>query len=505
MKTVLFHTTLLFMLLCVPLLHAQGLDDAIFNSQTYYEGTSRSMAMGGATGAVGGDVTAVCINPAGMGLYRAQEFTFTTGLQHTFIHSNYYGNSEIAGKMRMNIPNMGLIFASQFSNYNAVRFVQFGIGFTRTNDFNYNSTVFGLNPNSSMVDAYLQTIDGIDDLFNPSTNVGDYLDRYHPYDLSPAWETYLFDQMEDSLGIFYTSPIPQGNIYQKDEVSSKGRSEEWTFALSTNIYDKLFIGTSISASHLKRITKRVYTETPADPNDLNNTFYSWNHAENLGDTAWGVNAKVGIIYFPARWLRLGAAWHTPTLYSFGENWETETGSVIYNNPDGVDYHHRFSPTLYQTYEFRTPQKFIGSMTFFLDHGLISTDVEYMNYGSSMFKKSGDPFSDVNNNIKDYLKPTFNIRLGTEWRLWQYFLRGGVAYYGSPYGFGEDFGSVKKLALGFGYAFSEGSSWDFAYELTEATSGYTPYSYYDGDENLVNAAIQHRWRNKLMVTLKCRIE
>ena len=88
---------------------------------------------------------------------------------------------------------------------------------------------------------------------------------------------------------------------------------------------------------------------------------------------------------------------------------------------------------------------------------------------------------------------------------QYFLRGGLAYYGSPYGFCENYGSVKKVAFGVGYATSEVTSWDFAYELTECTSGYTPYSYYENDVNIAGDVIQRKWRNKLMVTLKMRFE
>ena len=151
--------TLLYALLLLPLgLFAQGVNDAILNSQALYEGTSRSMAMGNATGALGGDATATCINPAGMGLYRAQEFTFTTGLQHALVQSSYYGSSQSDSRMRMTIPSLGVVFAPRFSNYEAVRYIQFGIGLTRINDFNFNSIARGLNPNNSMVDAFLQTV-----------------------------------------------------------------------------------------------------------------------------------------------------------------------------------------------------------------------------------------------------------------------------------------------------------------------------------------------------------
>lgn len=492
------------LLLGSPLfLKAQGVDDAFINSQTYYEGTARSMAMGNATGALGGDVTAACINPAGLGLYRTSEFTFSTGLQHNLVHSTYYGNSENAGKMRMSIPNCGFVVTSEFSNFKPLRYIQYGISLTRTNDINYRTSARGMNPNSSMVDAYLQTINGIDELFDPNVDPGNYFNDYYAYDLGPAWETFLIDRFTDSTGgLFYNSPVPQGDVWQSDAVATKGRSEEWTFALATNFYDKLFFGGSFGLAHLKRICTREYQETPAGPD---NSFYNWTHQEDLSNSAWGVNLKFGFIIFPASWVRVGAAWHSRTIYTIEETWATETSTMLKDDFGSQDFHKYLSPNLYQGYEFMTPNTFTGSLAFFVGpYGMISADVDYLNYGSAKFSSDDYSFSDVNQDIRDILKPTCNIRLGAEWRWYQYFLRGGGAYYGSPYGFGENYGSVKKFALGIGYATEEDTFWDFAYELTETTSGYTPYQYYDDGQNLVNDIVQRRWRNKFVITLKVKM-
>ncbi len=44
---------------------AQGEIDAYRYSQTEVTGTARSMSMGGAFGALGGDISSIAINPAG--------------------------------------------------------------------------------------------------------------------------------------------------------------------------------------------------------------------------------------------------------------------------------------------------------------------------------------------------------------------------------------------------------------------------------------------------------
>ena len=62
----------------------QSADDACLFSQTYYQGTAKALGMSNALGAVGGDMTAVCINPAGMGLYRSHEITASLNLMDNY-------------------------------------------------------------------------------------------------------------------------------------------------------------------------------------------------------------------------------------------------------------------------------------------------------------------------------------------------------------------------------------------------------------------------------------
>lgn len=496
--------TLLILLLGAWIsMRGQNTDDALLNTQTLYEGTGRSMAMGGATGALGGDVTAACINPAGLGRYRSSELTFTTGLQYTLSSNRYYGENHLGGKMRMTIPNFGYVITLPCSNYKPLRFLQFGIGLTRTNDFNYRAHAEGLNPGSSMVDAYLQAIDGIEGIYDPNlSNPGDLLVDAYPYDLYPAWMTYLIDRYEDSLGFYYNSPIPQGNVRQQDVTTSKGRSEEWTMTLSANISEKLFLGSSLGLAHIKRISTRTYTETPGP--DGGNAFTQWSHGEDLGDNAWGINFKCGFLWHPVQWLRFGAAWQSRTAFSFDEEWATQTETDLTGQQE--PYHKYLSSTLYNTYAFRTPHRFTGSLAFFTGrHGLVTADVDYLNYGGARFSSEEYSFADVNDDIASLLRPTWNFRLGTEWSLRQFFFRGGLAYYGSPFGLGYAMGSVRKLALGIGYATNDDTSWDFAYELSQAPTAHTPYQYFVDGENTVESVVRQAWRSKLAVTLKIRIE
>ena len=464
---------------------AQSADDACMYSQTYYQGTAKALGMGNALGAVGGDMTSICINPAGMGVYRNSEFTFSLGLMDNYTSSSYYGTDNGANKMRLSIPNTGFVSTKQKSNYRPLRFTQFGIGLTRTNDFNMNALSKGINPTSSMIDSYLVQIDG----YSPDDLHDDFA-----YDIYPAWNTYLIDLYEDELGEYYGSPVPQGNIWQGQDSEFKGRSEAWTFAGSANYYDKLFLGMSIDLAHIKRFGTRTFQESRVAGS--NTEFNQWHYLEDLSSHALGVNLKVGCIYHANRWLRLGAAFHSPTVYSFDETWQTETESQIL----GVT-RKSLSPESNYEYTFISPLKWVGSMAFVIGQkGMVSLDAEYTNYGAARFKADDYDYGIVNDDIKDAYGKTLNFRLGSEWLIGDSYLRLGAAYYGSPFGLGMRGGSIKKASCGISLPVTMDTTFDFAYELTY---GQSYHILYDAGELGIEPVTQKQFKNLVAATLKVR--
>lgn len=479
--------TTLFVLMFVAPAFAQGSSDAYLFSQTYYQGTAKALGMGNALGAVGGDMTAVCINPAGMGLYRSNEFTFSLDLLNNLNQSTYYGETSNANKFRLTLPNVGYINAKQRSNYRNLRFTQFGIGLTRTNDFNLHTYAEGLNPTSSKIDNYLMQIDGL----SPTDIENDF-----PMDIYPAWETYLIDIYQDSIGDYYSSPVPQGGIRQSQENTFKGRSEEWTFAGSMNLSDRFFVGTSVGLQHVKRIGVKVFEESMPEHSSIETDFNKWSYSEELSTRGIGMNIKLGFIYHANRWLRFGAAFHSPTIFAFDESWQTETESqILWITRKYI------SPESHYEYTFISPLKWMGSLAFVIgQRGLVSLDAEYTNFGAACFRAEDFDYSATNKEIKDTYGRTLNFRLGTEWWMNGLYLRAGGAYYGSPYGFGKAEGCVEKASVGIGLPVSEYFTFDFAYELTNSKNQFTLY---DAGELGIESISQHQFKSNFAVTLKAR--
>lgn len=477
--------TIAFVLLIPVAMFAQGVDDANLFSQTYYQGTAKALGMGNAMGAVGGDMTAVCINPAGMGIYRSSEITASLNLLDNYSTSTYYGDKKDGNIFRLSIPNLGFVFAKERSNYKALRYTQFGFGLTRTDDFNMRTNALGINPSSSMVDNYLARMNGY--------SVDDLQDVF-PYDIYPAWKTYLIDLYEDQEGPYYGSPVPQGNIWQGQECDFKGRSESWTFAGSANFFDKLFIGISVDLAHTKRFGTKVFSESRVEGTETD--FNQWSFTEDLSSTGWGGNAKVGFIYHATPWFRFGAAFHSPTLYAFSEKWQTTTETEI-----NWVTNKSLSPESNYEYTFISPLKCLGSLAFVVgQQGMISLDVEYLNYGAARFRASDFDYSPTNESIKENLGHTANFRLGTEWYLGGTYLRFGTAYYGSPFGLGQAGGSVKKASCGISVPVSASTTFDFAYELSH---GRTFNTLYDAGDLGIESVTHSQYRHLLLTTLKIR--
>lgn len=467
--------------------YAQGSEDAFLYSQTQYQGTAKAMGMANALGAVGGDMTAVCINPAGMGLYRSTEITATVNLLDNIGSSAYYGTNATANKFRVTLPNVGYVNAKQRSNYRALRFTQFGIGLTHTNEFNSHTYAKGINPTSSKIDNYLAQIDG----YSPQDIQNDF-----PYDIYPAWNTDLIKIYKDEAGEYYGSPVPQGGIWQSQENTFKGRAEEWTFAGSANYNERFFIGISAGLNHVKRVGTRVFEEWMPEQAAASTDFNQWNFTENISSVGWGGNLKIGLIYRACNWLRIGAAFHSPTIFSFDETWQTETESEI----NSIKYK-SISPESHYEYTFIKPLKWIGSLAFVIGQkALVSFDAEYQNYGAARFNAKDWDYSNTNDEIKATFGRSLNLRIGSEWRLDNAYLRFGAAYYGSPRGFGKSNESVKKASFGVSLPIGEITSLDFAYELSY---GRNQYILYDAGSLGIESVRQNQFRNNLAVTLKVR--
>ena len=465
---------------------AQNINDVYNIASTYYQGTAKSAAMGNAMGAVGQDFSSLSINPAGLGLYRKPTIEFTPSIKTSYAKTDYYGNTTTNSQATMAVNSFGIVGI----NNSGENVINWAFGMNRTNDFSNAIFVNGINPHHSLIDAYFQEIIA-NDIYNE-----EQLYEYSPSYIYPIWETYLFDFNNDGS---LTAYVPEGGLLQSKGTNTRGGINEWTISTSINFSDKVYLGASIN---MPSVNYRKLTEY-AEDFKIDNEYYSWAQYESLTTTGWGLNGKIGIIAYPCQWLRVGATFHTPTVYNLSDRWRTETYSWV------TQYN---IPTSYFNYSMKTPWKLGGSAAFiFGNFGMITADVEYIDYSSIRLSAYNYDYSSYNDMVQSTLKPSMNLRLGTEWRYQSMCFRGGYSFYGSPYGIKlndgyYNYNNRNALSCGIGYT-QHMFTIDLAYVYTLQKNSYNLYSQYTSYYDMLeeqNVVYERSNFHSMIVSLKMKL-
>jgi len=420
---------------------AQDINEAYNFSNLTVQGTARSMGFGNALGSVGGDFSSVSVNPAGLGIYRSSEFSFTPSLRINSTSSDYEGTTTGDNNSHANINSFGLVFTSaakgkryEHRNWKAV---SFAIGMNRVADFNQSYTYQGENKSSSGSLAFES-----DANLNSAAAGSSYASNSLGY---LGYNSYLLNQ--NAAGGYYSIVPYSGGVSQLKSVQTNGGIDEYTISLGGNYREKLMLGATIGIPIINYYSNSTYQETLAADNNGSNPsgFSSFSYNQNLNITGSGINAKIGAIYKITDNFRVGAAFHSPTYYSITDL-SSPSITTVHNDTtaflsagNGGTINNRFD------YNLTTPWKGILSATFILKNlGFITADYEYVdystmsyNYGNGIDQSTGASFQSeadaMNQQIKNTYQAASNFRLGVEIKLSKYFMiRAGGGYYGNPY-------------------------------------------------------------------------
>ncbi len=480
MKTVI--RLLLSITAFLPLaLKAQTDIDALRYSQTGIAGTARFTSMGGAFGALGGDFSTLSWNPAGIAIYRKSEFTFTPSLYLEKSKSDFLNNTSSANKYNFNFGNIGLIYTQKLSNNDTSygwKNWNFGIGYNRINNFHTSTLYEGINPNNSLLDNFLDHVNA-----GSGTNSAN-LDPFYE-DL--AYQTYLINNPDTLNPNYYTSVIPAGGELQRRSSTTRGAISEIVISFGANYGNKLYLGGTLGFNSLRYIEETSYEEI--DKGDSIFDFKNFRLNQSLTTHGYGINLKLGMIYRAADWVRVGAAFHTPTFYAMTDEYSSSMSSKFDN---GDSYSHD-SPAGTYDYNLTTPMRAIGSIAFIIGKmGLISADYEFVDYSETRFDASDNNFFDVNDAIQKKYTTSGNLKIGTEWRYQNYSFRGGYAMYGSPFSssYKVSGADMSKNAYSFGIGMRDHDYFlDFSYVLTQGTDYFQPYSLTNQDVPGVKNRVQ----------------
>lgn len=149
---------------------AQTMYDGLTFSQNNYYGTARSIGMGNAMTAVGGDLGSIGINPAGSAVAGYSQFTITPNLTLSSMNSSYsaypvggvdkFVNEQGKNLTRFSLPNFGATFNWNLGNRSGLKSITYGIVVNGTNNFTGKMLAGGVNDKTSYISAMAVGADG---------------------------------------------------------------------------------------------------------------------------------------------------------------------------------------------------------------------------------------------------------------------------------------------------------------------------------------------------------
>ncbi len=424
---------------------AQTIYDALRFSERDYEGTARSVAMGNAFTALGGDLGSIGINPAGSAVAKYSQFTITPSLTvssntaqgvspYTDGYMPYFEKQFKNTSTHFAIPNLGMTFNWNTGRSSGLKTVSFGFVMNRTNSWNEDVYAAGRNSTTSFMgamaaeatwDGMLGSNLGMKDAYDydPWKYVVGYqsgmISTFGGYDDQFAGASELiFDNMgetEISLG---------GPLDQSYGRRVRGGKNDYLINLGFNISDFLYIGANLGITSMTYSYDEYFKEIAVDPSDfeiaLDNgqTMYfdSMKYKYSYSANTSGVYGKFGFILTPGMGLRIGAAIQTPTATTVNEYWQMGGETTYTDNGFNASAE---SPEGEDRYRFSEPWRANFGAAYTLGKlAVFSVDYEMCSYSSMKFKRNGfdddrEYFIGLNNDIKDVFGTSHMVRAGVE--------------------------------------------------------------------------------------------
>jgi len=453
---------ILLIIVCSKL-NAQTPDDALRNAWHIGNGTARNIGAGGVMASLGGDLSAAQINPAGLAFYRTNEFALSPSFLLQSNRFGYRGTDSLNNKNIFNYGTSGFVISSQKMNNKKWLNNAFALTVSQLASFNNNIQFKGFNNASSFSEQY------IEELVNDGADTTAALSNYI-FGSSLAFRTYLIDTISGPGGVLrgYQSLVPiNSGVNQVFSSNNRGGFHEINLAFASNYMDKWYLGVGLNIPII-HFSKDVYYKESDATNNTNNNFSFFEYKENFTSNGVGVGLKLGAIYKPATYWRVGFTFHTPQFISFKDRVRSEmttnTESYAGTITESSDALNSGNPG-YRDYTLTTPWRAIASASYVFrevsntkkQRAFLSADIEYVNYRGARFSKTDEEgnaidgyYDALNTATKNYLRGNFNIKLGGEIKFDPIMFRAGIGYFGSPYKNDNLDANRFTLSAGIGY-------------------------------------------------------
>ncbi len=472
-KTILMKTFLTFILgLLCSLASAQNLEDVLRLTDKDWQGTPRFQSMAGAFGALGGELSALNINPAGSAVFANHQFTVTGTFYNGRNNSSYFGSNRRQTTDDFDINQSGTVLV--FKNGNKVSpWKKIALAFNYDITENFDDRIFARGDSNQGIDNYfLQFADGLPFgslLLQQGEYIEDaYLDigERQGYDSQQAFLGYyggIIDPVsQDDANTSYTTNADYSSLDQEFSRRSYGYNSKFTFNVSTSYEDWLFLGSSLNFQTVFYEQFDALSENGFNADSpIQNTYFD----NYLGTQGSGFNFSLGALGKVSEMVRLGLSYRSPTWYRLSDETSQRIDSDLAD--EDIGYINYGVVNLFEEYRIKTPSKFTGSLALiFGKRGLLSMDYSYQNLARAVLRPENDPsFQIANQEIDQNLHGVSTLRFGGEYRIKSFSFRGGYRYVDSPVKNGYSVGHISAFSGGLGFSFGP-NRLDFSLVQTE---------------------------------------
>ncbi len=446
---------------------AQNEEDALRYASQEITGTARFTALSGAFSSLGGDLSAVGLNPAGLTTFATNRITGTLSFYNLNNDASYFNNlsnttySSFDDNI-INIDQLGVVwvYKSNTSDWNKLAF---SFNYNKQADYGNFLKIKGKNTaGNSVVDYFVDQAQGIKlgDLKIGNDETTDFVYQWLGENIGfqaqqafLGYQAYIINPVDsnDDNNIDYTPNAVYTTPLHNNKITSTGNKSNFDLSLGGTYKKNLQLGFGLSLISIDYTENNAITETGyATTSDLQ--LLKFNNV--LHTEGNGVQLKIGGIYKLPNNLRLSLAFHSPQWIKIEETL-TQAVHTEFSNGDIIDVapevENAFAP-----YRIITPSKIIAGASMVVGKkGLISADYSYQDYSQLRFKEietnaSSDYFDNVNGFMKQNFQATHSFNIGAEMKLSEVSLRGGTFVSSSPYKNSNSLYATKGYSLGAGF-------------------------------------------------------
>lgn len=538
MKKILMTSVLA---LCGIIAFSQSVSDALTFGVNDYEGSARTVAMGNAFTAVGGDLGALTINPAGSAVARMSQFSVTPS---SYLSVNTAqgsllpdGTAPFGKKLRnrdgrFGCSNVGFTLNFNTGRNRGLKNWTVGLVWNSTQTFADGMYAQGTNYTTSFTGSLASDASGIlqDGNYDGYNSNNMSYDSGIPYNIVAAYKAGLISNLPGTTTEYVGSAenlfedgsasIGKNGIEQYMGRRITGNKKNAVMNFGFNFSDIVYFGVNAGYNSLNYKSEEYLREDAVELSDVVISYgdgrsYNFSSAKRnyaYKADATGFDLKFGVIVTPVAGLRLGAALGMPSLYKMTESIDNAASLSLLHTDSSTsasDIHNtEKAPTQQYKYWYRSPlEANFGVAYTFGRFALVSLDYEVCDYSTMRFTSSSsssdgyDDFADLNSDLTRYAGMAHNLRAGFELRPLNWLsVRGGYNLATSPeYSWNFDTekkerinGNIHTASLGVGFTTASGWFFDLAAKTKWYKDEYIiPYSDYvfktDADGNyLVDA-------------------